>query len=402
VVLAAFMLVSATTQLMWLTYAPIAPDLHALAGLTESQVVALTSIFPLVYIVVSIPVGWIIDRYGFRRATLLGAGLTAVGAGIRVVSPSFGVLLAGSIVIALGQPCVLNSATKLNASWFPGQEAGRANGLFVAALFGGMVVSLGLTPVLFTAFGGVTTGGSLTGVSLVYAALAVAALLFFAAAGAERRPGAVAAMPIGTGSSTVRALLRRPGFVALAAAASIGIGALIAFLQLVGDLLEAKGISETVAGGMSAAFVVAGALGSFGISALADRRARHAEVFAGVLVVTAIGMVAMAVCTRTGLLTLAGLCVTAAIAASWPLSLTLSEELGGREAAGMAASIVLLFGNLAGVVLTSAMEQLHHGRATFGPADLFLAVVCVLGVVPALRPAVRAGRATAPQPDAVA
>jgi MFS family permease len=167
--------------------------------------------------------------------------------------------------------------------------------------------------------------------------------------------------------------------------ACAGIGAMIAFLQLVEELLASKGISDTTAGAMGALFVVGGAVGSFLISAMADRLGRHARVLAAMLVATAVGLLAMAAFREPLALCAVGVVVTAAVAATWPLSLTLSEELTGLATAGMSASVVLLFGNLAGVVLTEAMEQLHGSGGSFTAATVFLAAVCALGVIPAAR-----------------
>ncbi len=171
----------------------------------------------------------------------------------------------------------------------------------------------------------------------------------------------------------------------LVLSACAGIGAMIAYLQLVEELLASKGISDTTAGAMGALFVVGGAVGSFVISAVADRLGRHARVLATMLVATAVGLVAMAAFREPLALCAIGAVLTAAVASTWPLSLTLSEELTGLATAGMSASLVLLFGNLAGVVLTLVMEQLHGAGGAFTSATVFLAVVCALGAVPAAR-----------------
>src|SRR5450759_1183795 len=78
VVLAAFMLVGALTQLMWLNYAPITSETQKLMGapglpLSEFKIVLLATMCPLLYIPVSIPAGIIIDRKGYRYAVLIGA-----------------------------------------------------------------------------------------------------------------------------------------------------------------------------------------------------------------------------------------------------------------------------------------------------------------------------------------
>jgi hypothetical protein len=110
-------------------------------------------------------------------------------------------------------------------------------------------------------------------------------------------------------------------------------------------------------------------------------------------------MVGMALAAGSAALGVLGAVVTAAVAASWPLSLTLSEEIGGAALVGMSASVVLLFGNLAGVVFTAVMERLHNAGGSFTRAALFLTVVCALGVIPALR---LRNSAAASEPEAVA
>src|SRR5260370_21096163 len=72
----------------------------------------LAAIFPFIYVVLALPTGrWLDARFG--QALGAGALLTGAGAVIPVVSPtSFGWQLAGQLVIAMGQPLVLNSITQ--------------------------------------------------------------------------------------------------------------------------------------------------------------------------------------------------------------------------------------------------------------------------------------------------
>ncbi len=389
-ILAAFMVVTAVTQLMWLAYSAIAPGLQTVAGISESKVVLLSTVFPVLYIPLSIPVGRIIDRFGFRFAVLVGAGLTAGGGFVRMISPSFAMLLIGSAIISVGQPFVLNSVTKLNGSWFDEKESSKANGLFTVSLFAGMILALSLTPALFHAFGGTAKRSSLTGLALVYALLATAALVFFALVAREHPAGAAEPEPEEEVAvwASIRGLLRTPGFGALVVLMCSGLGALIAFLQLVEVLLQSKGISDTTAGAMGSLFVLAAAGGSFAISALSDRLGGRVRLLAVTLVLSAVGLLLMTVAHGSLALGAAGVLAAVVLAATWPLSLTLSEELTGPAAAGMAASLLLLVGNLAGAVWTFVMEQLHQAAGksgSFTTAAVFLAVVCVLGIVPVLR-----------------
>ncbi len=391
VVLAVFMLACAVSQLMWLAYASIGPGLQHLAGLSGSQVVLLSTVFPLLYIPLSIPAGQLIDRYGFRIAVMLGTGLTAAGALIRMASPTFGFLLAGSVVIAVGQPFILNGITKLDGAWFSPNESAKANGLFTVSLFAGMTLALVLTPALFGAFGGLQRRSSLNAIAMVYAALSIVTFALFGLLARERPLPAGAPLATGAPSTawkSIKLLVQTPGFKALLLVMCAGLGALIAFLQLVEGMLQSKGVGETTVGDLGGLFVVAAAVGSFALSALADRYGRAIRLLAATLILTALGLCAMAAADRLLVLTLAGVVTAAVLGSTWSLALTLSEKLCGSGSAGMAASLLLLVGNLAGVVLTFAMEQLHqsagHGNS-FTSAILFLATVVAAGIIPTLR-----------------
>ena len=73
----------------------------------------------------------------------LGAVLTGAGALLRLAGPeSFGWALAGQFVIALGQPLVLNSITKIAARYFPPEERTAAISIGSVALFAGVLAAV--------------------------------------------------------------------------------------------------------------------------------------------------------------------------------------------------------------------------------------------------------------------
>src|SRR5665647_299001 len=157
-VLASFMVVGALTQLMWLNYAAITTTtgvgasrlvgVAQLMGVSEFKITLLATMFPLLYIPVSIPAGIIIDRKGFRYAVLLGAILTAGFSFLRLFTGNYVLVLLGMIGIAIGQPFVLNSITKMTSAWFPTEESATATCIATLSLFLGMIVALALTPAL--------------------------------------------------------------------------------------------------------------------------------------------------------------------------------------------------------------------------------------------------------------
>ena len=78
VVLAAFMFINLTIQILWISYAPITGPAAEYYGVTDLQIGLLAMSFMIAFIPLSIPVSWVIDTYGFRIAVSIGAVLMGV------------------------------------------------------------------------------------------------------------------------------------------------------------------------------------------------------------------------------------------------------------------------------------------------------------------------------------
>src|SRR5215510_7597465 len=94
------------------------------------------------YVVLALPSGrWLDAR--FERALSAGAVLTAGGGLLRLAGPeSFAWALAGQLVVAAGQPLVLNSITKVAARYFPEQERTAAISAGTASLYVGILAAV--------------------------------------------------------------------------------------------------------------------------------------------------------------------------------------------------------------------------------------------------------------------
>ena len=78
VVLAVFMFINLTIQILWISYAPITGVAAAFYGVTDLKIGLLAMIFMIAFIPLSIPVSWAIDTYGFRLTVSIGAVLMGV------------------------------------------------------------------------------------------------------------------------------------------------------------------------------------------------------------------------------------------------------------------------------------------------------------------------------------
>ena len=104
-----YILAGIVSQIMWITFSPILPIVEEIYGVGDAEVGLLSAVFPIVFIVLALPVGYYVDRRGFRKAVLLGSAFFAVFGLLRAFAATFEMLLAFQTLTAVGQPFIFNS-----------------------------------------------------------------------------------------------------------------------------------------------------------------------------------------------------------------------------------------------------------------------------------------------------
>jgi fucose permease len=85
----------------------------------EAIVSLVPMLYMIMYVFVNFPSNWILDVKGIRKGVIIGAVLTALGAGIRsFINISFIYVLIGQFFCAIGQPFILNAPAKIATFWF--------------------------------------------------------------------------------------------------------------------------------------------------------------------------------------------------------------------------------------------------------------------------------------------
>lgn len=393
VVLAAYMCVAALTQLMWLNYAPILSRTQELMGLSgEFPVALLMLMFPLVYIPVSIPAGFIIDRKGFRYAVMIGAFLTAAFSFLRLFVDNYTLVLIGMIGMSVGQPFVLNSITKLVSTWFSTEESGLASGLGTLSLFLGMIVAQALTQPLLEAFG--NDLNALRMVVLVYSLAAAAGFIFFAIFGKARPPTPpkrkeeeALGEDVAINLKGLRSLFSLHNFRILCLVIFVGNGSFVGLMQLIEDILKPKGIESDTAGFIGAVMVVAGVVGCIVLPAISDKLMRRKPFLLVAACISAPVLLLIGILDSAALIYILGGLLGFFLLSALPILLAFAEENTGAALTGTATSMLFLLGNAGGVVLTLAMGGIKAatGGENYLWAMVFLAVLFVVAFLDALR-----------------
>jgi MFS family permease len=361
-ILAAYALLAACTQLLWLTFAAVDTRSAAVMKVDLGAVGDLAAIFPFVYIVLALPTGrWLDMRFG--QALGVGAVLTAGGALVRLVAPtSFGWQLAGQLVIAAGQPLVLNSITKVAARYFAPAERATAISLGTAALFVGILAAVLMAGPLFDA-GGLPL---LLGVQAVPAVLATVLVLI-----ALRAPAAFPDDP--SVSLSLRWLVGDRFMWVLAALVFIGMGTYNAVATWLQPILAHFG-EGGAAGNLIAVMTFAGIIGAAVLPTPIAARNRRREMLLAALIVSGVSFVAIAF--NHNLIWMGAWLFAQGflLLASLPVVLDWSDVHAGPERQGAAVGFLLMAGNLGGLLLVLVVQAL------IGNAYLALGVLAVVAV----------------------
>ncbi|TCO33361.1 putative MFS family arabinose efflux permease [Kribbella steppae] len=335
-----YSLVGAATQLVWLNFAGVTTVAASHYGVSESAIGWLAQVFPLLYVVLAIPCGLILDRW-FRAGLIAGAVLTAVGASVRLIGDDYGWLLAGQIVASVAQPLVLNAVTGITGRYL--EEKDRPTGIAVgtASIFAGMVIAFLLSAVF-------TSAADLSTMLAVTAAFCILAAVFLVVAlrnqgvheVSRQRPDR-GALRIAWGDSLIRRLC---------VLAIFPFGVFVALSTFAQALLEPAGVSSGTASAILLVNVVAGVLGCAVIPILVVRRRAESTLLVVSLSMTAVACVVLAVAPGviTGFIaiTLIGFLLLPAL----PIVLELVERRTG-EAEGTAAGLIWMAGNLGGLLV---------------------------------------------------
>ena len=366
-VLAGYGLLAACTQLLWLSYAFIESPAHRAMGVSVSDVGDLAAIFPLMYVVLALPFGKWLD-ISFERALGLGAVLTGAGGLIRLAgADSFWWALAGQLVIAVGQPLVLNSITKVAARYFPEQERTTAISIGSVSLYLGILAAALSAKPLFDA-------GGLSLVVLVHGAVGVVAAAWVLAA--LRTPASF------RGNASVRITLgwlKRDRFMwLLGGLLFVGMGIFNAVATWLDPILS-HFHHGSASGYLFAILTGAGILGAAVLPDVAAKRDRRRAMLAVTVAVTALAFGAIALWHGVVFIGIVLFIEGFVLLAALPVVLDWSELHSGPERAGAAVGFLLLAGNLGGIVLL-LLVQAVIGSPSASLAVLVAAALAGLGL----------------------
>ncbi len=367
----AYALLAGVSQLLWLTYAPITTESAAHFGVSEDAVGLLAEIFPLLYVLLAIPAGILLDRW--LRQTLIAAGaLMLVGAAVRVIFGSFAGAMTGQLLIAVAQPAVLAAITKLAAERVAPESRTLAISIGSAGLFSGLVAALVL---------GATVGASDELAPLLWinlaAALVAAAGIAVALRKASRRETEES---VAIRLSDLRAIYTDPVLSRLGAMTFLGMGIFNAVATWLEVLLRPAGVDSSASSWVLVAMTVAGVIGALTLAPSVGRRGNERGYLQSASLIGMAGFLAMTLIGGAFGAAVIFAAVGFVLLAAQPVILELSERRAGHAAAS-AAGAILLAGNLGGIVLAVSVQTINDSPT----ASFVVLAAAMLAILPVAR-----------------
>jgi len=352
-ILSIYMFLIAVNQMLWITFAPITTDATKYYGVSDLWIGILSMCFMIVFVAVSIPASWIIDKYGIRVGVGIGAAFTGIFGLLRgFVTTDFTLLLIAQIGIAIGQPFILNAITKFAARWFPIAERATAAGLGTLAMYVGILAGMIVTPHLII-------GSGIGGMLYIYGIVAMVAAVVFIVFAKEGPPTAPC-RPDQEERSLVydgyKNLFKVRDFNWLLFIFFIGLGVFNCVTTWIENILSPRGFSATQAGITGGLMIAGGIIGALVIPLLSDYYQKRTPFMIIALAGATICLAGITFATAYWLLLVSGTGLGFFLLSSGPIGFQYGAEITYPTSEGTSNGMLLLMGQISGIAFIFALD----------------------------------------------
>lgn len=381
-VLALYVVLQALMQLEWLRFAPVTGDAALLYGVSAGAIGDLSLVFPLLFIVLALPCGWLIDRLSVRGSMRWVAAVMAVAACGRAASVGYPAVLTAQLAFAVVQPLVMSLVGRMATVWFAPDRRLMVAEMGSVALFAG----IGLAFVLVPLAGGDSLRGSLW-IDAVVLVVVWLLVMFMVPADAatvavesEGAAGTVAAPPP---PLRLMALLRLPEVLTILLLIFLGNGYFNAVSTWLEPIVQRHGVNAQQAGIVALLMLIGGMVGMAVVERVRQRLGLRLIVMAAGL----FGVAATVVLFSTGSVPL--LCVDCFVLgllllSPLPLLIQWMLQVAGEAHAGIAISVFWLVANAGAVVAIYALSVVAdagYWRLGAGLLGAMLLLEVIVGAV---------------------
>ena len=378
VILLLFMFANITMQMLWISFATVTVEAATFFGVEQFDILLLSMLFMIVYIPVTFLASWVIDKYDIRIGAGIGAMLGGIFGLLRFFTGGdYMLLLIFQLGIAIGQPFILNSMTKISANWFPEDERTIATGISTLSQFIGIMLGLLITPFI-------VLGISFESMILIYGILALISGLLYIIFVKNKPP-----TPPSTKISTekvqmgagLKQLFKNRYFLILFIFFFIGLGVFNMITTYIELIVHPKDPSfdATFAGILGAIMLLGGIIGCVVMSGLSDKYKKRKILLNISLLTATVSLLIISFSTNAIMLLIFGFIFGFGLLSAAPVALEYAVEITSPVPETTSNGMLLMIGQIGGILFILTLETFTLPNGDYLPALILQAIL--LGIV---------------------
>jgi cyanate permease len=355
----------------WFCFPPMITTMMADLGLSLEQAGFLVALVPLALVIFCIPGGLFADRFGVRRAVLIGGLIMGVFGLLRGFATNFLMLATTMFLCGVGYSIAYPNLPKVTGLWFPYKEYALASGVMFTGMEVGIASSFILAPSVL-----LPVTGSWQGVFIIVGLIALTITLVWALLAKEKpansaigqhkslSPAEKQGVPF---RKSLSAVLRNKYMWIVMLTCLFLLGPQIALLGFLKDMLTGRGIDPTTAGVIASMVSLFMIPGSFVTPMISSRVGRRKPFIWATSIVAAVALYLIG--TVSGFPLWVSVIVYGFLIGSMaPIILAMPVELMGVSYSATAGGFTLVGGYLGATFAPLIAGYLSTATGSFLPA----------------------------------
>ena len=379
IILLLFMSLNIIIQMLWISFAAVTSVAMVFYSVDEMGIYLLSMTFMVVYIPVTFLSAWIIDKYDFKKGTIVGAILTGGFGFLRIFSTNnYPVVLISQIGVAVAQPFILNSITKMSANWFPENERTTATGISLISVFIGTALGLFATPFIVNA---VNFQAMLNTYGIISLIIGIIYTIFI-----RNRPPTPPSEKIETEKVFMlegfKNLVKNINFWILAIIFFIGLGIFNTILTYIESIVQPRGFDITFAGILGGLILLGGMVGALVMSLLSDKYKKRKILLLISVIIASVSLYGIAFAYSDILLWILGFTFGFGLVSASPVGLEFAVDLTSPVPEATSNGFLMMMGQISGIIFIISLEDFTMPITNdYFPALLLQAILLTVSFV---------------------
>jgi len=378
VVLLLFMFSNMITQILWISFASVTSYAMAFYGVDELSIYLLSMIFMVVYIPITFLSSWAMDKFDFKIGAGIGAVIVGIFGFLRIFTGGeFMLVLIFQIGIAIGQPFILNSLTKLSANWFPEPERTTATGISLISTFIGILLGILVTPFIVE---GINFQTMLT----IYGVLSLISGLLFVIF-VKNRPPTPPSKEISEEKvfmyEGLKKLFTNKGFIILFLVFFVGLGVFNCITTYIEQIVIPRGYDSIAAGIFGGLMLIGGIIGSLILSILSDKYKKRKILIISSTILATISLFIISFTSNDVLLYTFFFLFGFGLVSAAPVALEYAVDITAPVPEQSSNGFLMMSGQIGGIIFILGFADLKMPNGDYFPTLIIQAILLVIMVV---------------------